>query len=284
MSKTVSLKAIRSDGNVFEYEDSTWGILSLQGIDFTKISISKEARAFGHGDIITGRRKEARDIEISAKMRNSNNYENERQRVIAFHNSNYTFKLVIEYLGVVRIAKDCVITAVSYPSINVYRNPSLTVMFMSPNADLFANSTDTTSFISRRPMWHDTRVYKGSNGRLAFGEIVKTTDRVINYLGSEPTPIKVIITADGYVNGINITLGANKLTVNETLNKGDVLIVDGVRRVVTKNNQLIPFSKYDANILFRLNLEYGDNTVKVDSGDNMAFTANIEYEGRYGGI
>ena len=64
ISKQVKVKAIRSDGQVFEYESDDWGITSLSGLDFPNIEIFKEDRGFGNGSIITGKRKQARDIHI----------------------------------------------------------------------------------------------------------------------------------------------------------------------------------------------------------------------------
>ena len=55
--RNVILKAVRSDGQVFEYEGDDWGITSLEGLDFPKFEISKADRGSGNGSIITGKRK-----------------------------------------------------------------------------------------------------------------------------------------------------------------------------------------------------------------------------------
>ena len=64
--KTVLVKAVRSDGQVFNYHDSDWGITSLEGVDFPVIEIFKSNRGYGNGSIITGKRKQSRQIEIKA--------------------------------------------------------------------------------------------------------------------------------------------------------------------------------------------------------------------------
>lgn len=279
----VKLIAVRSDGERFMYESEDWGLTELKGLEGPEISVYKESRAFGHGAIITGVRKSARAIELKARLRAGNNLKAERRRVIGFHNANYTYTLEITYMGETKRAKDCVLSAMSYPSGNVYQKSDLEVMFESPYADLFAESTDSISFVSKSPMWHDTRVYEPS-GSLAFGEIVRASEKTIYYDGSEPAPIVVNIKANGYVNGMNVEIGDAKLKVSETLNKGDTLLIDAASGSVLKNDKQTAYSLYDQNALKRLMLNWGDNTVKIASGDNTAFTAEVEYEGRYGGL
>ena len=67
MIREVKLKAVRSDGQVFEYRSDDWDITSLSGLDFPNLEIFQEDRGFGNGSIITGKRKQARDIDIIAR-------------------------------------------------------------------------------------------------------------------------------------------------------------------------------------------------------------------------
>lgn len=281
MNKTVNVEAVRSDGLRFNYNKGDWGMLKLEGIDFPEIEIFAEPRGFGNGDIITGRRKHGKIIELTARVRMIN--ESLRQEVVGFHNANYEYDLYITYNGITRIAKDCFLKAASYPSINVHKKPNLTLLYQSPHADLFADNADITSFVSTLPMWHDTRIYM-PNGRLAFGEIKNVNEKIINYLGSEPASLVVTVKATGYVPGIDIAIDDKKTSIKTTLSSGDTLIIDCGERLVTKNGIPVPVADYDAWELMEMLLNYGDNLVKVSKNSNTAFTAEISFVGRYGGL
>jgi len=43
-------------------------------------------------------------------------------------------------------------------------------------------------------------------------------------------------------------------------------------------------SKYNSEMFPNMNVEYGDNTIKIESGDNLAFSSKINYTGRYDGV
>lgn len=277
------IKVRRNDGEHFNYENSDWAILSVEGADFTQVEIFKEPRGLGHGDIITGKRKLSREIKIQVAARNLDSVSELRQNLIGFHNSNYTYDVAITYHGVTMVARDCEISAISYPTERISKNPILEVFYLSPYADLFAQSSDVTGFFAINPMWHDTRVY--ANGKkLAFGEIKKTTSKVINYLGSEVAPIIVRVQATGYVPGIDIAIEGKRARIKTILNKGDTLVIDCEKRMVLKNDIPVDPKDYDAWELFEMVLEYGDNLVKISKNDNIAFTAEISYTGRYGGL
>lgn len=278
-----NVRAIRSDGLVFNYDNSNIRVISVEGADFPDMEVSKEARGFGHGDIITGIRKKGREITLAAMLTGLTTYRQDRAQIIGFHNANYKYDLEITYLGTTRIVKDCVLSQSQYPTERKNVNPKLTLLFESSEADLFADNIDKTSFVTSNPLWHDTRYYTNGSS-LAFGEILKTTEKVINYLGSEPTPISIIVNAKGHVPMINIELGSNKITINEILQNGDTLIVDGVTRTATKNGKPIALNQVTMQTLYKMWLQYGDNIVKVDAGDNVAFNAEVSYVGRYGGV
>lgn len=284
-TKKVQLRAVRSDGQVFEYQNSDWGILTLEGIDFPAFEIFKVNRGSGNGVIITGKRKEARDIDITAHERNSSNNAIDRRTALGFHNSNYTYDLYITYMGVTRIAKDCQIQGAKCPSKNVYESLELTVSYLHPESDLLGENTDTTTFTDTIPMWHVTRAYT-VGGSLTYGVISHATTKVINYLGSEDTFLKIVVEASGFIENLNITVNGIELNIKIELKGSDVLIVDSESKTITLNGKDVPLSKYNGEMLPKLILKYGDNTVKVapDDEGNTAFNADVTYIGRYGGL
>lgn len=284
--KTVYLRAVRSDGQVFNYHDEDWGLISLEGVDFPTIEIFKSNRGYGNGSIITGKRKASRQIEITAQEQNKLVNDVDRARAIGFHNSNYTFDLYITYMGVTRIAKECQLESASLPNENVYRRLNLTVSYLHPESDLLGEGNESTNFTDTDALWHVTRAYAPDGGTLAFGVINHTTSKVINYLGSEDTYIKAIIEAKGLVEGVNIKINDIAVHVTVTLEEGDTLEVDSEKKTVKLNGADVSPSLYTGETLPRLILTYGDNVVTVEADDpgNTAYNADVIYTGRYGGL
>jgi hypothetical protein len=283
--RTVLLTAVRSDGQVFEYEGDDWGVTSLEGLDFPKFEISKADRGYGNGSIITGKRKEARDIDIVARERNAGNNTLDRPLALGFHNSNFTFDLYITYMGVTRIAKGCELQGSKCPSGNVFDALTLTVSYLHPDSDLLGEASDSTNFTAVDPMWHWSRVYT-QGGALIYGVINHATSKVINYLGSEDTFIHVRLEATGFVEGVNVGVGSTIVHIDCTLGSGDILELDSEAKTVKVNGVDIAPANYDGELVPKLILTYGDNvvTVKADDEGNTAFDADVTYVGRYGGI
>lgn len=289
IAREVKLKAVRSDGQVFEYRSDDWDITSLSGLDFPNLEIFQEDRGFGNGSIITGKRKQARDIDIIAREKNANNAPIDRPKAIGFHNSNYTYDLYITYMGVTRIAKGCELQGARCPTNNVFKALELTVSYLHPESDLLGEGTVDTSFMSVIPMWHATRVYT-SGGSLVYGVVKHTTQKWINYLGSEDTYIHAEIEATGLVEGINLGVGNTILNVNVSLTAGDKLIIDSETKSITLDTgagpvELAP-ANYNGENLPKLMLTYGDNLLSLQADDPgvTAFNAEITYVGRYGGL
>lgn len=283
--RNVVLRAVRSDGQVFEYNGDDWGLTSLEGVDFPKFEISKADRGYGNGSIITGKRKEARDIDIVARERNAGNNTLDRPLALGFHNSNFTFDLYITYMGVTRIAKGCELQGSKCPSGNVFDALTLTVSYLHPESDLLGEASESTNFTAVDPMWHWSRVYT-QGGSLIYGVINHATSKVLNYLGSEDTFIHVRLEASGLVEGVNIGVGSINVHIDCTLGSGDVLELDSEAKTVKVNGVDLAPASYNGELVPKLILTYGDNvvTVKADDEGNTAFDADVTYVGRYGGI
>ena len=283
--RNVILRAVRSDGQVFEYNGDDWGLTSLEGVDFPKFEISKADRGYGNGSIITGKRKEARDIDIKARERNAGNNTLDRPLALGFHNSNFTFDLYITYMGVTRIAKGCELQGSKCPSGNVFDALTLTVSYLHPESDLLGEASESTNFTAVDPAWYWSRVYT-QGGSLIYGVINHATSKVLNYLGSEDTFIHVRLEASGLVEGVNIGVGGINVHIDCTLGSGDVLELDSEAKTVKVNGADLAPASYNGELVPKLILTYGDNvvTVKADDEGNTAFDADVTYVGRYGGI
>ena len=285
MAKIVRVVAKRSDGQVFSYENADWRIISIEGIDFPTMEVFTKERGFGNGDIITGKRKGSRDVDIVARSQNSATNEYDRTMALAFHNANHVYDLEFTYMGNTRIAKNCVITGAKCEAETVYRNQEITVSFKAPDADLYADLQTQTNFVATTPLWHVTRAYP-LGGSLPFDSMEKAIIKTVNYLGSEPAPIIATLKAKGLVNGVIARVGTGTITVDVQLTSGDTIVIDAENKLVTLNGERVSESLYNYLDLPSLALQYGDNDVQVSAEDenNLAFDARMDYTGRYGGL
>lgn len=285
MKHIASLKAIRSDGEVFNYQSDSWGLRALEGFDFPEIETSKQPRGVGDGDIITGQRRVSRDMKIVVRPLDMENYNLQRIQAIAFHNSRMRYDLHINYLGTERIAKDCRITASNFPMGNVYKMKDLTVRFLSSYADLFAVDSEQTNFIVKRAMWAWPHVYKAGKP-MNFASNKLTTEKVINYIGSSPAKPIIEIESIGYAKNLKIVVNKNIAKLNIEMHKGDYIYIDTSMSYAVFNNQILAFDEDQDPYDFRkFLLDFGDNLVKVSAeiGSSVLRT-NVTYVGRYDGL
>ena len=283
------MKAIRSDGVYVNYESSDWGVISLSGIEFAENEIFTEYKGIGNGEIVTGKRKRGRNIEVAAKLRDPRNDERfalMRKNILVFHNSAFTYDLEITVLGKKRIAKDCEIVASSYPTVlDSEMYPTLTVAYKSPYAVLFEDFTDTEQMFAITPMWHSDRTYAVESYPRLYGIEERITEKYIYYNGSEPAPLIITITASGLITeDIEIDLNGNIFKVTADLGTGDVLVINAETCDVYKNDTLLSPAYYNSEMFLSVALAIGDNVLKINSGDNLAFNSEISYTGRYDGV
>lgn len=285
MIKDYNIVAIRSDGEVFNYRDSEFELIEVSGIDFTEVEVFKSPRGIGHGDIITGIRKLSREITLQGVVKNhiTGLYGNSRDKVIGFHNANYRYDLKLTYLGRTLYAKNCVIQHQVYPAERIGRNAIFNISFLSPYSDLFSAESSSVGFINSTPLWHNVRIYEKDKG-LAFGKLDRLTTKIVQYLGSEETPVRIEINATGQVEGITVAVNAISFKIDERLSNGDTLIIDSDSKLITKNGEKLSFKKYELDKLIQLKLRYGQNAITVNSDSSIAFTTKVAYTGRYGGL
>lgn len=285
MKHIASLKAIRSDGEVFNYQSDSWELRTLEGFDFPEIETSKQARGVGDGDIITGQRRVSRDMKIVARPLDAENYNLQRMRAIAFHNSRMKYDLHINYLGTERIAKDCQITASNFPIGNVYKMKDLTIRFLSTHADLFAVESEQTNFSKKQALWVWPHAY-GQGIMLPFSAEEHTTEKIINYIGSSSAYPIIEITSTGYAKNIEVTVNQKTAILNVEMRKGDRIEIDTSKSYAIHNNKILSLGADDDPYDFRkFTLDFGDNFVKVDAEvGGSALRTEIEYVGRYDGL
>lgn len=287
----VQIKAIRSDGAEWYYNSDDWGITGLTGLDSSPVEIFRSNKGFGDGSFITGKRKGEREIQIVAKCKTLHNNTENRARCIAFHNSNYEYKLEITYLGNTKVASKCEILAFKLPTGNIYGRLELTIDYLSPEPDLSSEerySADTATF-SR--LWHANYAYVAGS-KLPHGTASKNTEHNIFYSGSEKAPIEIrIYFYNKVTNPLHVSVNGKELTSYDGLKnpsqfvKETNLWLSGISHLVGMQVgddwTTLVNNYYDENLFLRI----GDNIIKVwdDAGQND-YNVLVNYEGRYGGI
>ena len=283
--KEVLVKAVRSDGQEFEYNNDDWGLTGLSGIDFIPVEVFRSNKGFGDGSYITGKRKTERDMQIISVNRNRKDNELQRYKCIGFHNPDFTFDLYFTYMGQTRIAKECEILDQKLPSGNVYDSVTLTIDFLCAEPDFYGTSGSNIDFKSITKLWHVSRAYT-SGSTQPYSVSTATHAANIYYGGTADAPMVVTVTATGAVPNITVTVNGAEITYNDSLASGDVLIIDGQKQIAKKNGTVI-YSAGGTIIrnLDKCKLHYGDNTIAItDSTGSNAYTVAADYTGRYGGL
>lgn len=275
------LRAVRSDGLTFTYESDDWRVLSITGIDAAEIEVSKEARGIGDGAIITGKRRLQREVVITAKAQNHE----ARPGAQGFHNNRYTYDLYVTYNGISRIVRDCELTGKSIPTRKIYKRPDLTIKFLSPHADIFADGSEQINFSKKKALWAWPHVYKPGKP-LNFARVEQTTEKIINYIGSSPAKPIIEIEATGYAKDVAVRVNDNTAVLNVELKTHEKIVIDTSKSYALVNDKIIASDKNNNVYDFRkFLLNFGDNIVRVDAatGGN-ALRTNITYVGRYDGL
>lgn len=283
MDKTVQIKAVRDDGKKFVYESNSWRILKMQGFDFNTIETKKSPRGLGDGDIITSQRRISREMTIVARPTSKMNLDIERARALSFHNLKHTFDIYATYLGVTKVAKDCRLQTPAFPTENVYKTSQLTAVFISGDPDLYAESSDSVSMSKITARWKLPRVYL-TDVPLPYSTEERADSKIITYEGTMPAPLKITLKATGYIEGINIAVGALTAHIDIGMTAGNVLVVDSSNSFATLDGVLVPYAKAGNFDFRKFELGFGDTVVSVTADTGNAYTTEIEYTGRYEGL
>lgn len=279
--KGYCVRAIRNDGLTFNYENDDWMMTSLEGAEYPQIELFTEAKGIGDGDLVTGKRKGSRVIEVATVPRhyNDGDYRTLRQEALFFHNPSYTFDLEIMYMGDIKNAKKCEIKAFTFPTERYRKNAALKLSYLSPYSELFAIGEERTNLSSITARWTVVRAYTGSN-KLLYSTEDRADSIIIDYSGSAKTSPCIRIVADGYVKDLVIKVGDVTYNLNVTLKNGDVVVIDGSKAYATLNGKMIR----SVEDFRKLKLIPGMNLISITSNSGNAFKSELTYTGRHEGI
>jgi len=283
MIRSVQIVSQRSDGKKFFYDSGTWDLLQMTGFDFNDIEVKKSPRGLGDGDIITSERRISREMTIISRPKKINNLDTERARALSFHNLKYTYDLYATYLGVTKIAKGCYLETAVFPTRNVFKPSQLTVAYLCGDPDLYADSEDSVNMSKITARWKLPRVYLADTP-LPFSTEERADSKIITYEGTMPAPLKITLTATGYLKGINITVGTHTAHIDIEMTEGQVLIVDSSKSFATLDGALVSYAK-SGNYDFRnMVVDFGDVEVSITADTGTSYRTEIKYTGRYEGL
>lgn len=283
MRYTSNVIFYRSDGQILSLNQYPWGVLKVKGIDFPEYEVFKEKKGIGDGSFILGKRKDSRQVEITAMVKqvSEEEYRNQRFKAINFFDGAYNFNVEFQRFGKTRLLKSAELMSANFPSTWYQENPQLQLCLISPFSNLFYESAQTVNLGSMTKMWHNVRFY-APNHKLVFSSRKQSNDAIIEYEGTVPTYLNIEIQASGYIKGFQITVGENSAKINTVLNAGDTLRIDKYR--VYKNDELIDYNDFSMSELLSIALNPGENYIKLSTDIGDSYTADIQFSTEYGGM
>ena len=265
-----------------------FGITKITGLESSDLELSTTENALVNGSTVDGKRILARTIHIEATLRNGQDNEANRQRIIKFFNPNYTGRLTIDHSGTQRNIEYELEGWTFSAKRTVNANLAIAVDLkctdpLMKNIDNFgqnmANITRMTAF-PWRCLKEKKTVPTPYGGLCLAGNITgyRTLSRevLLPNDGHVPASLQIQFIAErGPVTNPKITLVRTKagesgkyMRVKVSMNEGDVLLVDtNVRHQVIELNGVNCYQKID-RLSEPFLLEVGDNYLEYDADEN----------------
>ena len=259
-----------------------FGITKIEGLESSELEVNTTDNALVDGSTVDGKRIKNRPIRIEATLRDDQNNETNRQRIVKFFNPKYTGKLTVNHSGTKRTI-EYELEGWSFVAGNVYNRLAIVVDLMCPdpfmkNVDNFGRNIAEISKQTAFP-WRVVKQkvivpdpYKGLSlpGQITGYRTLKREVSLPND-GDVPTGLQVQFIAErGPCTNPKITLvGSGKFVrVKVEMEKGDVLLVDTKKRhQVIELNGVNVYQKVD-RMSEPFELAVGDNYLEYDADEN----------------
>ena len=95
----ISLRFVRNDGQVFSVTDTVWGLIGAKGLDSPELTVYTQKAAIGDGDLVTGWRVGARDIEFELKAKSAVLNDVLRRAATSYFRSGSTYDVYVYRYG-----------------------------------------------------------------------------------------------------------------------------------------------------------------------------------------
>ena len=279
----ITLKFVRSDGQVFSVTDSVWGLTAAEGFDKPALSIFTESAAIGDGDIVTGTRMGSRSINIQLVAKSAALNEVLRRAATSFFTLGRTYDVYVYRYGNTRYAPACHLQAFNIPTQRLTIPITMTLGLLCPegyflSADSFSKNI---AGVAGRAGWPymAQEAYGRIVGIYSFAETV-----YLDNDGDAEAYCQAVFTARGDVSNPKLIAGDGYVRVIGDMSSGDVLVIDGRSKAVTMNDVNIATQLDKASNFDGITFAIGTNTVgfTADVGRNM-LDVYIYYNKRYMG-
>lgn len=264
---STSVKFVRGDGKTFTADGTDWNIVSVDGIDGSSITLTKEMNAQTDGLTVTSQTATAKDFKLVVEAVNTYINPIMRKLFLSFFVKGNTYKIYVTYDGAtawsegVLDLKDC-------PSGNVYHRVQATVRFTREDAFWKGNDELGTDIAATTGLWGWPLVFTEdgapSEARNYAQEVFISND------GDFETFCRVVIVASGSVENPQISIGDNYVRLIDTLDIGDTYELDFVNLRVYKNG-VIDNTKLDRTSSFTgMGIPIGGTFIEyaADTGEN----------------
>lgn len=246
------------------------GVTELDGLGEPSIEIFTEKRAVGSGDVVTAKRLASRSVTMKISSRVHGINSQLRDIVSAFFSSQYMYDVEFQYDGIVKKATECELKAIDVPTENVHKPFRMSVTILVPTGYLQGGGMNGQNLNEVRGGFgfpYVSLVERGFN----YGVFLFNQNANIINDGAGPTYVRAVMTARGEVVNPRLTHGDSYIRIVTTINKGDTLVIDTERRIVTLNGQnAITYVDKTSNFQ-GMTLSVGSNQIgfEADSGDSL---------------
>lgn len=293
MDNTVKIRIVRDDNREFNIDGTNWKIPSkgLEGFGNFENALSTVDNAVGDGGIITSTRIAQKDRTITAISRNPAINDILRKVALSFFNPKATYRIYTTYMGVTRWCEGK-IYRFSLPTENVHRDMKMTITFLCPSPfwrsyDDFGKNIASVMPMCGFPYLCNANKTSGvpqgiTGGRFNFAQLITLEND-----GDAETFCKAVFTAKGTVVNPKLTINDNYVRVLETMNEGDVIVMDFAKNPPTVQKNGVNFIGHcDRTSAFdEMALVVGDSILSfdADTGSNL-LDVSIYYNKLYSAI
>lgn len=271
----------RDDGKKFRIDDTLWSLQAAKGLDEPSIEVFSQKSAIGDGDIVTGTRVGARDIEFTARVRSAALNDVARMDALSFFRPRATYDLYVRRYGGERYAAACRLDGVSVPAENIYLPVTLKLTFLAPEGYWLSTDSFGKNIAGIEERCGYPYVATQARGRI-YGVYSFAQTIVLDNDGDAEAYCKAVFKARSQVVNPKLTAGGSYVRVLCTLNAGDELVIDGRAKSVTINGANAATSQDKGSNYDGIVFGIGTNTVGygADIGSN-ALDVYVYYNKRY---
>lgn len=285
MDESVIARIVRSDGAELVADETDWGLTAIDGAGAPEYALFTEKNAGGDGDIVTGKRVTARDLELQAAVMDPAMNDLLRSKARKFFNPKYTYRVYLTYLGATGWLA-CELAAFKAPSTQICLPQTWAAYFLAENPYWQSLDDFGQDIAAATPRWGFPYM-----DHPVYGIIADTADFardvVFDYDGDVPAWPTITMTADGTVVNPKIVKDGSFVRLIDELEAGDtVVITTDPRKIrITKNGQNVLNRADRASSFTGLQLQPGSNAVRyeADHGDNNLHVI-IRYNKQYLGV